>query len=482
MPTRTEMPTAQGPAQQALPRANVGQNSPIAPTAPNGGVNPQDYIERVHTKAGWSPGAKSVETKGGVQDPALAQQMGEDYAFRRAAIMHQGELEREALTAQAQQSALEYKNADLESLRLQDKMARQDANARIAAEQYTKISDKIAKERDAIANKEVNPGRVFEGKQGAQILAALSSAVGAFGASLTHGPNFALGIVNKKVDDDIQAQREQIARGVNAKDNDLVRIKDKYNVSTEVAEKIYRQNALMHAQSLARKQAALVGGQQAQMQLAQLDKGIADDLAKNNAEMKSTLLGEVTTKEDAKYHMGGDTYRVNPMLKATHEAEKTLSEMSTEKSTIEHEGQAPGKQGAGKGGKESARIATQEATAESAIEDLDHMHSKMPKGYVLGEHAMLPRTDARIDLETSANAIIGKAVAASNGSVNEKEMGVFHEMLTDPRESVRNKGYEALRQAIATQRAALGRASERSRGVSGGVDEAIQSAAEEANQ
>jgi hypothetical protein len=68
---------------------------------------------------------------------------------------------------------------------------------------YQQAQDEVAK-----VNTTIDPNRYWAKKgTGAQVLAAISVAMGAFGASLTGGKNYAQEIINKAVDDDIDAQK-----------------------------------------------------------------------------------------------------------------------------------------------------------------------------------------------------------------------------------------------------------------------------------
>lgn len=465
----------QGPAALPPPQAAGGPQA-AAPTLPNGGLDLDKAIRVTHSKAGYIPTSQSLETKGGVQDPALREEMLKNYGEQATAMRASHDLEQQALQAQVGANALAYKQADTKALELEKQQADRLAKDQLGAQEYTRISDHIARDRDAIANKEVDPGRIFRGKPLAQVNAALAAALGAFGSAFTHGPNFALDIINKKIDDDIQAQREQIQRGVNAKDNDLARIRDKYNVSTQVAEKIYALQATQYTQALARKQAAQIGGQQAQMQLAGLDEAFAAKQGALLKDLNSTVMGEVKSSQSARWNPGGTSVSLDPVFKARGQAMEVAGKAAVDQYKAEHGGQAPPKAGAGSGGKESPRIATQEATSESAIQDIDNIRKELPTGFIAPDLPGLPRTEARIALDSKVNAVVGKLVAAMNGTMNEHEMEMLRNEARSPREAVRNAALEEIRRAVTTQHAALGRAAERSRG---GTSTAAESAAED---
>jgi hypothetical protein len=71
---------------------------------------------------------------------------------------------------------------------------------------YQTASDEVAK-----VNTTIDPNKFWASKvTGSRLLAALGAAMGGFGAALTGGPNYALEIINKAVNDDIDAQKSMV--------------------------------------------------------------------------------------------------------------------------------------------------------------------------------------------------------------------------------------------------------------------------------
>ena len=94
-------------------------------------------------------------------------------------------------------------------------------------------------------------------------------------------------------------------------------------------------------------------------------------------------------------------------------------------------------------------MASQQSTKRSAQEDLVQ-YMKEDAGGLIAPKVHGAGTQARIDLEAKANAIVGKVVAGSNGTVNEGEMNLLREGLTSPLESVRKATAKKLHEALVT--------------------------------
>lgn len=67
------------------------------------------------------------------------------------------------------------------------------------------------------AEGKIDPDKFYKNEDGTtnygrKIGAAIAVALGSFGASLSHGPNYALSIINKAIDDDVSAQQANLAK------------------------------------------------------------------------------------------------------------------------------------------------------------------------------------------------------------------------------------------------------------------------------
>lgn len=180
----------------------------------------------------------------------------------------------------------------------------------IENEQLGQVVDQQMKARQAAQDQEaaqvraakVDPRHWFKEKGTAgSILAAISMAAGAFAAAMPHTgshENFALNIINKAVDQDIDAQKEDIAnkwKSLNYKgdENQKAYVRDQYmmNQKRELAIKGYD-----HALALVGQQRATTNNDVAALDLDKLSQGIQDkklDLQMEQAaHAKTVAVGE----------------------------------------------------------------------------------------------------------------------------------------------------------------------------------------------
>lgn len=464
---KAEMPTAPvGPPPQPVRNLGPGEQAPTGQTGnePQKQINPSEFIQRVHSTPHWQDVSKKVTTTGGTEDPALRQAMLEAKDKQFQAWSAEAEAQKLNELRNVQLGTIQARDAAKEADDLQQKQTRQLAAQVEAGKEYDRLQSVAMNNLNDASGKQIETD-IFKGKPGARLGAAISAGLGAFGAALTHTPNFALDIINKSIDDSIMSQRDRINRGVNAAQTDLARIRDKYNVSNSTAEKLYGIFANQRAQSLARQQAATMGTQEAMARAAQIDSALADKNAAAWNQIKNDIYGQASTSAEQKFIAGGDAYRVNPALKATAEAAKYIGETGQGMGTAaegtyksEHEGMTPAQEAkiaaGGKGGKLPAKLASLEAVQDAALKDLANYSQKGPKGYVspIGKHGGALSTDARVDLDTRASSIAGKIAQATNGNLSETEIQHFQEMLGSPYEKVRKAAAEHLEEAIKSTR------------------------------
>lgn len=455
---------APAPTAQQLPTRSVIPGGEAAQAAPAAGVPPGPQLSDldkgykiVHTKAGWTPSSQKVVTEGSMaqQSPELAAATTQAFADKMRADASSAEAQKLALAHQVQQSQLAATQAAQEADALEKKRIAQLAAQEEGAKEYGRITDIKQKELEQQGAKGVDQFRMYRGKAGAQIGAAIAGALGAFGAAFTHGPNFALDIINKQIDNDVLAQREEIARGVNAKQNDLARIRDKYQVDNNIAEKLLSISLTERAQALARKQAALQGGQEAMQRLAQIDSELA---AKKVADLKAVqdmVLGKAQVTAEEKYRQGGDSVLLNPEIKgreavaeATGKTSTALGAAAKGEYEATHGGQAPPK--AGTTGALPAKMKSLRAINHSAQEDIIGADKEDPGGFIAPAGPAGVATDARRQLDASADAIAAKIVAGSGESMTEAGLEHMKAVLSSPYESVRKAARKHFLQAAQT--------------------------------
>jgi hypothetical protein len=305
------------------------------------------------------------------------------------------------------------------------------------------------KEQDAVARQAVDPRRLFHGEGGTlnAITSAIAVGLGAFGSSLTGGPNYAHQIVQASIDRDIAAQTDAIQRkGANA-NNAMSNFMRVHGMDVDEAKLAVKSVMQQYAGSLAQIQANRMGRLDSQQAAAEFALKQNAQSNKSLAELEAVSRAKTTDKWKLQQAGGGQ----DPIALAARK-------LALAKQSLEVDALREKMNGAGAGGgKLSARLGAQESTNESALEDLQNFKKNAPRGYVMGEHAALPRTDARIQLDAAAKAIVGKVVMGSNGSISQEEMHSLEEQLTDPREQVRDAAASRLHEALRTSRDAIER-------------------------
>ena len=158
-------------------------------------------------------------------------------------------LEKQAIGEFAAQEAESRKNVAVAAVH-QTRAERQARNAKDIAtredirrgSQQTAIDD-IAAANKMVTNFEIDPRRFY--KEGYNAIgSAIAVALGAFGSSLTGGPNSALQIIDSAVGRDIAAQRAQLdvlKFGVNQKTNAYSRLMSLHNDRRKVEQLMYEQ-------------------------------------------------------------------------------------------------------------------------------------------------------------------------------------------------------------------------------------------------
>lgn len=160
--------------------------------------------------------------------------------------------------------------------------------ARLERQRAQSVMTKSQNDLDA-ANKayqaaSIDPNRFYKNRSSAEnVMSAIGVALGAFGASMTHSPNFALDIINKAVDNDIEAQKAEIAKKGQGANNMLAKLKEATG-SYDSAENMFKVAALQHAKAQADQL-------NAQGQDSKLQAQLGDAIEK----LKTSHLGYVDT-------------------------------------------------------------------------------------------------------------------------------------------------------------------------------------------
>lgn len=305
---------------------------------------------------------------------------------------------------------------------------------------------RLQKEQDAVTQMKVDPNRLFREKGAlASIGSALAVGLGAFGSALAKTPNYANQIVQGAIDRDIAAQEDEIQRkGANA-NNAMANFVKTYGLTLDESRELAKSTQLRYAASMVDLNAAKMTSIDAKAKAAAMKADFLAQAQKRDADLAQMLKGRIT-KQFAFVQPRAATrgYYKEPTLKDLHEGATAVGAVN--------KAFAP----AG-GGKLSARLGAQEATNESAIEDLQNFKKNAPEGYVMPDVPGVPRTDARIALDAQVDAIVGKVVTGSNGAYSHEEAQALKTQLHDPRESVRNAAAARLHEALRTSHGAIER-------------------------
>ncbi len=247
-PTRVELgggelPPYQPPvllnAAQEQQAANqvAAQTPQVAPAAPT-------VMQQPMPQPGMIPLQQTVTSQ--QLPPALIKQQGEILAKQQAAAQS----EADAIVAQNKALAEQAKSTALELAAQNQRQATQQAYDN---EQRDAAMAQVQKAVDDFnANKTVNPNRFNERiGVGGRILATIGQAFGAFGAAITHSPNYAQQMIERAVDADIRSQEQEIqARGqaVNMANNQFAMFRQK-GLDNQAALAATKVNMLQEAQA-----------------------------------------------------------------------------------------------------------------------------------------------------------------------------------------------------------------------------------------
>src|SRR5712664_540446 len=162
-----------------------------------------------------------------------------------------------------------------------DKIAQADTQA--ALRQQKQLADEDAKRKE-IAAGTIDPEHWLNSRNiGQKISAALGIALGGFGAALTGGPNQALGIIQKYIDQDIDAQKANLGKKQTDYSNLL-----QQGYSAAQAESLLRSRMMADAGAKGLEIATRYGGPEAQAKASQLNAGLSQQHVDNVMKIAQT--------------------------------------------------------------------------------------------------------------------------------------------------------------------------------------------------
>jgi len=165
--------------------------------------------------------ADVVEAQQSSQDPGV--QAENEKRQKQAALEAQQAAQEQARQAEQQAQMLGAQKAQEEQNRIDGFMAKQNKISQEMQSAYRRQMDAIDTEQNALS--EIDPDRFWNSKSTFQkILGAISIGMGAVGGALTKtGGNAALDIINKAIDNDINAQKVNNEQKISLKQNAIKR-------------------------------------------------------------------------------------------------------------------------------------------------------------------------------------------------------------------------------------------------------------------
>lgn len=241
----------------------------------------------------YSPG--SAGSKGGLAlrtqsqsggfDPSqqYVDQMDELHQTRQAAnevamgaAQKQAEMQRSYLDEQLRQNSIDQQ----EAARRQDQIA-------VGVQSLQAKYDKASKDYGSSAPPQDNRG------VGERIAGAIAMGMGAFGAAMTHSPNFAMELINRSIDRDIHAQETAIAVKKDKANNALGDLQRQMG-SLELARAATRGIRLQQAKTQYDRIAATTGDEQVRANALNISAKLDEEHATQMEDYRLKAIGQVT--------------------------------------------------------------------------------------------------------------------------------------------------------------------------------------------
>ncbi len=214
--------------------------------------------------------------------------MGQLRKVNEAAAAHADAAAEETIASAEERRADAVERAFQARLRVDDEQDKR----RMIDEAWNSKRAQLQGEIDAVTNQKVDPQRLFSGAAGAVngIIGALSVGLGAFGATLSGGPNYAEQAIDAAIQRDIDAQEDQIHRLGAKANNAMADMMRQYDLSVEESREAVKQAQLQFAQATADKLAA-TGPEQARLQADQFKSGLLEKQLASQAALAETYKG-----------------------------------------------------------------------------------------------------------------------------------------------------------------------------------------------
>lgn len=407
----------------ALPELPGGTGAPDA--APRPGLAPMDTVHDpgrnpAREDAMAVPVRQEVTTKttGGVHSPEDRAALQGLYGHEQAAAEAESQARIASSLAESNAALASANEMKLRAQQYQDEVDAAQAKKAAIDAAFQKKQDVVNQEIEQAQGQGVDPHRIFRGKPGNQILAALSIGLSEFGSKLSGGPNTALQIIDRKIDQDIEEQRQQIATGRADRQNRLAELQKQHGLTSSDAEAAYRiaiNNQLSNQSGIV---AAGMKSNEAMLQAQAFQAQMAEKNRKLFEQMYHATAGEETERtERSKYiapRAAGDR---KATLKERAEAAKYQAEIAKSEYEVGHEGSAPPKAAGAGPAKLTGRLGATEAINESAQEDLEAY--KKITGWIPDLPGDAIETAARRDLDALVDVIAPKIMAGNGEPMTE---------------------------------------------------------------
>ena len=298
LPPAGELPDPVG-AGAAPPGAGT-RPVPTMPESSGRVYSPGTNPARDAARAVAVPASRTLTSEGGIVNPEDQAARAASYGQRNAAMEQIAGVEEQAAQYRMAQNQQAIAQADLEAARLKDEAIQLQAKHALIQTKFDNAMGAAQKDFELQTSRKVDQDRIWQGKDGARIVSMIGVALGALGAAINGGKNEALEIVNRRIDNDIQSQRDEIARGTQRAGNGISALKERYGVSTDEAAAMLKMNYSRQVDAMAQKRAALDGTPAAMLQLAKIRPELAKWQADAQDKLHADIAGKVTSTETAK--------------------------------------------------------------------------------------------------------------------------------------------------------------------------------------
>lgn len=312
-PAAPMRPTA---LQQSFANMRETQQPPAPEVPLEPGATPEQDLEaQVQQVAAALPAGAAGGTGGGVRrttqrtevDPTAAAQARELGGSAGEAAEDAAKAHQEGAGAEAELQQQRAEHAAAEAIKL-DELARQEQAGAADYQRRQEAETTKLKSLQVEADSKIDPKRWWKEKStGENILAALAIGLGGFSASMTGGPNYALQIIDKAIERDIDAQlanREGKYKQAAAQQDMLGILRGQYADKRDertAAKSLMLERSAKYIEEITARSAS----EQTKAKGAEMAAQLRQQSALHQQELALKLAGQVTTSETRVPGTGG---------------------------------------------------------------------------------------------------------------------------------------------------------------------------------